>query len=858
MKKSQNNLTDAEILRQKAEEQLKKQQSNVSSLSSENDLRKLAHELQVHQIELEMQYEQLKQAKEESDSSTQKYTELYEFAPSGYFTLTKLGEIIGLNLHGARLLGKEHLLLINRRFGSSVSDQTKSIFNNFLDKIFSSKGNESCEVTLLVGGKNSPTYVYLTGHTIGNDEYCQINAVDITELKKAEQELAQKNIALSKLNRFALELSNLSSDSNLETIIANQVKDIACADVAVFSEYESSTRTTTPKHVVMDSGLLEKVVNLLGKQIKDIHSVISDEDYRMMTTKMIGVYKTLYEASFGAIPRSVGAAIQALLNVDRIIGVAYIFEKKLFGTSLLLMGKGQPDPPKEILENFIQLASVSLSRKKAEQNLVESEEKYKAIYQYSNDAIMLLDRNGFFDYNPQTLKLFKVNNKEEFKKLSPIELSPPFQSDGRNSLEASEENIRIAYRDGYNRFEWIHQRANGEDFNADVLLSAFDYCGERVLQATVRDITERKQIEKKLVENESSLRNAQVIAQMGSWERDMVTQKTKWSNNYFTIIGFKPNEVEPTFELYRSRIHPDDVHFLDESLDNLMKDKKPNSFELRLIQPDGSFKWIQNNISPIVEDDKLVKLEGAIIDITKRKQSELELIKTKEKAEESDRLKTAFLSNMSHEIRTPMNGILGFTNLLKKPNLTGEEQQDFINIIQISGARMLNTVNNIVDISKIESGLIGVDFKETNIDEKIEFTYKFFKPEAEYKGLQFFFKNNLLSKETIIKTDNEKVYGILTNLIRNAIKFTYEGSIEFGYEKKGEYLEFFVKDTGIGIPENQKELIFERFRQGSESYNRNYEGSGLGLSISKSYVEMLGGSIWVESEEGKGWKNRTY
>jgi hypothetical protein len=165
---------------------------------------------------------------------------------------------------------------------------------------------------------------------------------------------------------------------------------------------------------------------------------------------------------------------------------------------------------------------------------------------------------------------------------------------------------------------------------------------------------------------------------------------------------------------------------------------------------------------------------------------------------------------------------------------------------------MLNTINNIVDVSKIESGLIQVDIKETNINEKMEFTYKFFKPEIEIKGLKFLLKNSLPSKEAIIKTDNEKVYGILTNLVRNAIKFTYEGSIEFGYEKKGEYLEFFVKDTGIGIPQNQMELIFERFRQGSESHNRGYEGSGLGLSICKSYVEMLGGEIWVESKEGKG------
>ena len=235
----------------------------------------------------------------------------------------------------------------------------------------------------------------------------------------------------------------------------------------------------------------------------------------------------------------------------------------------------------------------------------------------------------------------------------------------------------------------------------------------------------------------------------------------------------------------------------------------------------------------------------------KEKRAE-ELTIAKEQAEESDRLKSAFLTNMSHEIRTPMNGILGFTELLKEPNLTSDDIQDYIQIIQISGTRMLNTINNIIDVSKIESGLIQINISETNINEKMEFTYNFFKPEVRFKGLQFLIKNSLSSTESIIKTDNEKVYGILTNLIKNAIKFTYEGSIEFGCEKKGEYLEFFVKDTGIGIPGKQKELIFERFRQGSESHNRGYEGSGLGLSIARSYIKMLGGEIWVESEEGIG------
>ncbi len=230
----------------------------------------------------------------------------------------------------------------------------------------------------------------------------------------------------------------------------------------------------------------------------------------------------------------------------------------------------------------------------------------------------------------------------------------------------------------------------------------------------------------------------------------------------------------------------------------------------------------------------------------------VELIEAKEKAEESDRLKSAFLSNMSHEIRTPLNGIIGFTELLKEPNLSSDEQQDFILTIQKSGARMLNTINNIVDVSKIESGLTKVNIMETSINEILEFTYKFFKREVETKGLQFRFNNGLSSKESCIKTDNGKVNGVLTNLVKNAIKFTFNGSIEFGYTKKGKYLEFFVKDTGVGISQEQQQIIFERFRQGAESKSRSYEGSGLGLSIAKSYVEMLGGKIWVDSKEGKG------
>ncbi len=235
-----------------------------------------------------------------------------------------------------------------------------------------------------------------------------------------------------------------------------------------------------------------------------------------------------------------------------------------------------------------------------------------------------------------------------------------------------------------------------------------------------------------------------------------------------------------------------------------------------------------------------------------RKKAEQDLIIAFKKAKESDRLKSAFLANMSHEIRTPMNGILGFADLLKEPNLTGEEQQTYIGVIEKSGARMLNIINDIINISKIEAGLMEVNMQKSNINEQIEYVYTFFKPEVEQKGIKFSYINSLTSKEAILKTDSEKIYAILTNLVKNAIKYTEKGSIEFGYTKSGEYLTFYVKDTGLGIDSDRQKAIFERFIQADISDKQALQGAGLGLAISKAYIEMLGGELWVKSEKGKG------
>jgi len=266
----------------------------------------------------------------------------------------------------------------------------------------------------------------------------------------------------------------------------------------------------------------------------------------------------------------------------------------------------------------------------------------------------------------------------------------------------------------------------------------------------------------------------------------------------------------------------------------------------------GELFWEAAVISAILNEGVVKNFVAVKEDITEQKQYLNELIAAKENAEESDRLKSAFLANISHEIRTPMNGILGFSELLKEPHLSGEKQTMYIELIQQSGQRMLNLINDLIDISRIEAGETTLQISETPVNKLLRDINIFFKPEADKKGLGLSCSTGLPDDESIIQTDNSKLNQILINLVQNALKFTRSGDIDVGYFRKDSMLEFYVIDSGIGIPVDMKEKIFERFRQVDNSLTRHHEGSGLGLSISKAYVTMLGGTIRVESVERRG------
>jgi PAS domain S-box-containing protein len=417
---------------------------------------------------------------------------------------------------------------------------------------------------------------------------------------------------------------------------------------------------------------------------------------------------------------------------------------------------------------------------------------------------------------------------------------------------------------------------------------------EQVIKGAVlvfSDITDHRLREEKIREREERLNLAVSGTQAGLWDWYMQTGKVVYNERWAEIIGYHLIELEPiTPDTWRSRVHPEDLIQLEELIDMHKAGKIDHiEYESRLKHRNGEWVWIMAR-GMIVQRDKLgtpIRMTGTIVDVSKQKNIELELKAQMEEnlalneeyvsqneellesidhirkineelneaklnAEESYRLKSAFLANMSHEIRTPMNGIIGFSELLKDAKIPDERRMYFASIVIDSSKQLLNIVNDILDVSRIETGKVSLLFEDVVINDLIGILFAFFEPQISGKGIKLVAYKPLNSVQSTVVTDRTRLRQVLSNLINNAIKFTNSGHIKFGYRVIDGYIEFFVEDTGIGIPANLHDKIFEPFRQADLEITSQFGGTGLGLTISKKLVELLGGKIWVESKPGKG------
>jgi PAS domain S-box-containing protein len=478
--------------------------------------------------------------------------------------------------------------------------------------------------------------------------------------------------------------------------------------------------------------------------------------------------------------------------------------------------------------------------KKAQSALQESENKFRQLFEGHSAIKIIID--------PETLKIVDANEaaasfygytRHELIGLDISQINTSGRENIQNEIGNVINNRRI-------HFEFIHQLKDGTLCDVEVFSSKITISGKVYLHSIVHDVTEKKKAKNQVRLLIQSIEQSPVGIVITNPEGHVEFANTRMAE----LTGYTKSEIIGQISKVLHSNGPDKK--MQRRIWSIIRSGEIWKGEIEDRKKDGSTYWSRIAISPIFDEEEVIKHYVMVYeDVSEQKKMLSELIQAKTKAEESDQLKTAFLANMSHEIRTPMNGILGFIDLLQEPGLTGDQYDEYIGIVKASGERLISTITDIIDISKIESGLSTLNESTVDVNQLLIDLFHFFKFEAENKNLQFAIKSMLPENKKFYLVDSSKLESILTNLIKNALKFTKTGEIGIGVSHDN-MLEFTVSDTGVGIPHDKLEIIFERFVQAEISIARDYEGSGLGLSIAKAFVEMMNGDINVISTVGKG------
>lgn len=577
------------------------------------------------------------------------------------------------------------------------------------------------------------------------------------------------------------------------------------------------------------------------------------------------------------------------LDYDKIRQGAKVIKERYILTKT---GKQIPVEMKSriISNNKIQTIIRDISaEKKAKLELIDSEKKYRELVENISDMIFECDNHFTLKFSNGAVQVLGYSSPKELVGSSLINLIHPHDREIIHEEilhifpnKHIKHELRIANSIG--EFQWIRINIQGK-YEQGVLNGYF---------GTISDISKLKNAEISLKEKNEEL---QVFNEEYLSQNEELRTALEEINDKNEIIEETINKLHISKETFRTiaentpdviaRLDRNGVHqFITQNIEKYYKcnykdyigkhildvpysddfNIEMNNYFIKVIEQQSQhtfiFKYtvpfpiyLETRLIPEFDDNKnLISVLAITRDITSLKNIEMELIRSKEKAEESDRLKTAFLANMSHEIRTPLNGIIGFSNLLFDEGIENNEKKEFISTINNCSNQLLTIISDIIDISKIESKQVEISVKSCNITailNSLKTIYTQERDRSEKHNISIILDIPHHDIDFYVDTDEVRVKQILTNLLGNALKFTDSGEIRFGYTIKNNFVEFFVKDTGVGIPSQDIEIIFERFRQSNPQRDKLYGGTGIGLSICKGLVDLLNGEIWVESDLGR-------
>ncbi|MBI9061513.1 MAG: PAS domain S-box protein [Marinilabiliaceae bacterium] len=485
--------------------------------------------------------------------------------------------------------------------------------------------------------------------------------------------------------------------------------------------------------------------------------------------------------------------------------------------------------------------------KQCEEKLRLTEDRYETLLQEAPIGIILHKNYEIHYGNPEALKLLEYKSEEELLGKSIFSFIP------KDKKKLIMERLgKIETSDGLPPINMPVISSKGKELILNFITTPITLDGEKLMMTLARDITDLVHVKRELETRNELLEEAGDIAGLGRWEFNFRKQLFNFSAQWGRLVFDNSIEHQTSVENLLPIILKQDREEVKRRFSTFIREKYFSSFEFRVQRSDKRIVhlFIDGKIE-LNSAGGVGRLYGVFQDITTRKVYEEEIIKTKEKAIENDRLKTAFLANLSHEIRTPLNGILGFTEILKKI-LDSEDHVRYIDVIQESSHQLLHILNDILDYSLIETDQLHVSYRIENINALLMLVYERNNKKAALKGLELTVYTHLPDDLSWFKTDKQKLRRILDQLVSNAIKFTFKGSVRIGYRIMPDSIRFYVSDTGIGIENEKQPYVFNRFWQVDMNYNRQFDGTGLGLSVAKGFVDAMEGNIWMKSSLGMG------